>query len=131
MDRHFQPRGLITLEIPPKSQSFLQYNVSIDVGDLVCVRYDLKDGRTGQQYKSVYHLVVSENYSLDTPSEERKWKKKKHKGKNKSSLSPIIVKMKHIGTSSCKVSPKMAGMLRKQPFPTCELQVIHLQESYK
>ena len=131
LDHHYQPGGLITLEIPPKSQSFLQYNVSIDVGDLVCVRYDLKDGRTGQQYKSVYHLVVSEKYSLDTPSEERKWKKKKHKGKNKSSLSPIIVKMKHIGTSSCKVSPKMAGMLRKRPFPTCELQVIHLQESYK
>ena len=35
-DKFFVPIGPVTLEIPPDKQNFLEYNIRINVGDLVC-----------------------------------------------------------------------------------------------
>ena len=72
------------------------------------VRYDVKE----EQCRAVYHFVVDKS----KPNEEE----------NES----VVIELRHIGDSSCQVSPKMETILcNRQPF--CEMQVINLQESYK
>ena len=105
----------ITLTIPRIQQDFLQY-IRIEVGDLVCVRYEVTTKHTTKPLRAVYHLVVS-SVDEDTPQ---------YIGMEKDR----IIKMKSICTSSCQISPEMEAVLREGKF-TCELQLIHLQESYK
>ena len=117
-DEYFIPEGPVKLTIPPEKRDFLEYDIHINIGDLVCVRYDVKE----EQCRAVYHLVVEDKYDGDQPSDDIE-------EENKDRL-PLVVKMKYIGRSSCQVSPRMADVLLKHQ-PTCELQVINLQESYK
>ena len=117
-DEYFVPEGLVKLTIPPEKRDFLEYNIRIKIGDLVCVRYDIKE----VECRAVYHLVVEDKYTGDQPSDDIE-------EENKDKL-PLVVKMKCISRSSCQVSPRMADVLLKHQ-PTCELQVINLQESYK
>ena len=118
-DEYFVPEGLVKLTIPPEKRDFLEYNIRINIGDLVCVRYDIKE----EQCRAVYHLVVENKYAGDQPSDDIEEEENKDK-------LPLVVTMKYIGRSSCQVSPRMADVLLKHQ-PTCELQVINLQESYK
>ena len=39
---YYLPQDPIMLTIPPESRTFIQYNMLINPGDLVCVRYDIK-----------------------------------------------------------------------------------------
>ena len=55
-ENFYLPQGPVVLVIPPESQSFLHYGMNIAPGDLVCVRYDVKE----EQCKAVYHLVVKQ-----------------------------------------------------------------------
>ena len=107
-DEFFVPTGPVTLEILPDKQNFLEYNIRINVGDLVCVRYDVKE----EQCRAVYHFVVDRSKSTEKENES------------------VVIELRHIGDSSCQVSPKMEAILREHP-PSCEMQVINLQESYK
>ena len=112
---YYLPQDPIMLTIPPESRTFIQYNMLINPGDLVCVRYDIKM----KQCKAVYHLVVKKVYT------------KGHKTvcEDENEKLPLIIEMEHIGRYSCLVSPKMATILTKPP--TCELQVINIQNSYR
>ena len=91
-DDYYLPQGKIRLIIPPESKNFLLYNMKISPGDLVCIRYDVKD----EQCKAVYHLVVKEMYEgMQTK-----------------------IEMEYIGRRSCQISPKMAVILKqRQPIP--------------
>ena len=73
------------------------------------------------QCRAVYHLVVTkcENQSV-LEDEEDKYEE-----------LPLVVKMKNVGKHSCLVSPKMAAVLSLPKQPTCELQVVNLQSSYR
>ena len=112
----YLPRAPLTLVIPPENQSFLHYDMKISPGDLVCVRYDVKK----EQCKAVYHLVVKEMYvdrvkKMDTGGGDK---------------NPIIIKLENLGKYSCRISSKMASILRRKQ-PTCELQATNLRESYR
>ena len=119
-DLYYIPEGPVTLTIPPEKRDFLHFGTHIRVGDLVCVRYDVKE----EQCRAVYHFVVAEAY-VDNKSSDHD--EEEDEGEEK---FPLVVKMKHIGKNSCHVSPKMAAVLRKLR-PTCEMQVINLQVSHK
>ena len=112
VDDYYLPQGPVIFTIPPESQSFLLYNMKISPGDLVCVRYDVKE----EQCRAVYHLVVRHVH--------------KRRVEKKSEKDVIDVEMEHIGKHSCQISSKMAKILRHK-HPTCELQVVNLQESYR
>ena len=119
LDTYFIPGDPVKLKIPYRNQNFLQYNIHIDVGDLVCVRYNIEK----EQCKAVYHLVVSDVY------EEEVNKEKKEKGMLKNAL---FFEMKPIGKNSCQISSKMADILTNHSNPpTCELQIVNLQVAHK
>ena len=129
------PQGLVTLTIPPKHCHFLQYNVQISPGDLVCVRYDVKKKDPEQCCKAVYHLVVKNVYKPDEEEKTKRGQLRKQpqhatkEGKKKKD-QPLVIEMEGIGRNSCQISSKMAKVLKRNP-PPCELQIINLQESYK
>ena len=112
-------REPVMFTIPPESNHFLEYNIKINPGDLVCVRYSVKVG--GEECKAVYHLVVRNVYEVE---EGKKLMRKKKKGD-----LPLVIEMENISRNSCQVSSKMANVLKQNP--PCELQIINLQESYK
>ena len=121
---YFIPRDPVELKIPYRNQQFLQYNIHIDVGDLVCVRYNIEK----EQCKAVYHLVVSKVYKEESNKEEDNKEGAEQKEEKKSK----IFEMKPIGKNSCQISSKMADILTKHSNPpTCELQIVNLQVSYK
>ena len=112
VDDYYLPQGPVKLTVPPEIQDFLLYNMKIETGDLICVRYDVKE----EQCRAVYHLVVR--------------KVKKNREKNEEVF--IEVQMEHIGKHSCQISSRMAKILQNEyKHPTCELQVVNLQESYR
>ena len=128
------PQGLVTLTIPPERRHFLQYNVQISPGDLVCVRYDVKKKDPEQCCKAVYHLVVKNVYGLDKEETIRgQLRKLPHatKERKKKKDLPLVIEMEDIASNSCQISSKMANILKQTPPPPCELQIINLQESFK
>ena len=115
------PDGAIELIIPPEKRELFKYRILINTGDLVCVRYDVKE----EQCRAVYHFVVidaceDDGIELDNNDGIEQDKKKK----------PFIIRMKHIGKYSCQVSQQMKAALCKYQ-PTCEMQVINIQESHQ
>ena len=194
IDEYLVPGGPIILEIFPEKRCFLMYGIHIDVGDLVCVRYGVKE----EQCKAVYHFVVSDVYEVEESSEEdfedeesfeedeesfeqdeESFEQNEESfeqyeelfeqyeesfeqdeesfeegyqlsgtdflklfGENDELLIeedenlseknqlPLIIEMKPISRTSCQVSQKMVDALR-QHQPTCEIQVINIQESHQ
>ena len=125
-DLYYLPNGPIKLAIPPECQDFLQYDIRISVGDLVCVRYNVVNKRTKETLRAVYHLVVSLKYTSPLPGSTG------HSDSETEEDKVLHLEMKAMCKSSCQVSLKMADVLREsEDTPTCELQLIHLQESYK
>ena len=122
------PQGLVTLTILPKDRHFLQYNVQINSGDLVCVRYDVKNKDPEQCCKAVYHLAVK---NVIEPEKEKTKEKEPQATLDKKEL---VIEMEAISRNSCQISSKMAKILRRNhdicKYP-CELQIINLQESFK
>ena len=114
-----KPNSQITLTIPPESRHFQHYNMNIGAGDLVCVRYDIKE----DQCKAVYHLVVKKVH-VD------KGNKMEDEDENEDEKYPLVVSMEYKAKRSCQVSPRIADILRRKQ-PSCELQVINLKVSYR
>ena len=112
-DEYYAPDGSVTLEIPFEKRMFFKYSILINVGDLVCVRYDVKK----EQCRAVYHFVVTDAYEKKTGKTERK-------------DLPFVLEMRHFGRGSCHVSQKMKDVLQKYK-PTCEMQVVNVQESHQ
>ena len=112
-DEYYAPDGPVTLEIPFEKRMFFKYSILINVGDLVCVRYDVKK----KQCRAVYHFVVTDAYE-------------KKMGKTERKDLPFVLEMKHFGRGSCHVSQKMKDVLQKYK-PTCEMQVVNVQESHQ
>ena len=115
IDEYLIPDGPILLKILPEKRCFLMYGIQINVGDLVCVRYGVKK----EQCKAVYHFVV-----IDVFEDEESFKKDSEENQ-----LPLMIAMKPISRPSCRVSQKMAATLIRHHQPTCEMQVINIQES--
>ena len=112
-DEYYTPNGPVTLKIPFEKRMFFKYSILINVGDLVCVRYNVKK----EQCRAIYHFVVTDAYEKKTGKTERR-------------DLPFVLEMRHFGRGSCHVSQKMKDVLQKYK-PPCEMQVVNVQESHQ
>ena len=115
-----KPDSQIKLTIPPECRHFQHYNMKIGPGDLVCVRYDMKE----EQCRAVYHLVVKKVYV----DKRNKLVDEDDDDDEDDENCPLIVSMEYKAKRSCQVSPKIANILQKKK-PSCEMQIINLQIS--
>ena len=115
-----KPDTQIILTIPPECRHFQHYNMNIAPGDLVCVRYDMKE----EQCRAVYHLVVKKVH-VDKGGDKMEDDDDDEEDDEK---YPLIVSMEYKAKRSCQVSPKIANILRTKQ-PSCEMQIINLQVS--
>ena len=101
---YYVPNGNVTMEVPLEFQNTMEY-IELEVGSLVCVRYNLPTLR------AVYHMVVN--------------KVEKHGSDDGD--KPSKISMKPISTEACRVPQKMCKVIVQNP--PCDIQIIHLHPS--
>ena len=129
----------ITLTIPAKFEERCGEYFDLQVGNLVCARYDIPlgeekevDGRKVTTASAVYHFVIHQiedpdNNKAQTIVFTKKMSTKKN-AKKPSGDSSKVIHLKFTSKDTARVSPFMRQYLKDS---TCEIQVIPLDLPYR
>ena len=110
-EKYYLPDGKVSFTLPKNFTDQCSELFKINIGDLVCARYGTDPASTT---RTVFHMVVCDVVSEDVKDEE-------------DTSTNIIVFLKIIGTSNCRISESVKRILKD----SCELQVIPLSTSYQ
>ena len=122
-DKHYKPDGELTLNIPSEKVNIFDF-IKVKVGDLVCVRYDIKEEEHvtnhtierhyDEKIVTIFHFVIT--------------KKDKLIKKGTRIVKAVQLSMKAMG-SHCWISEKLRPYLDQCPY--CEMQIIAMPISFK
>ena len=123
----------VTLTISDKFEERCGEYFDIEVGNLVCARYNIPlskqkevEGRVAKTASAVYHFVI------DGIEEAEKPEKKSKKRKSKKSIGQPneVVHLKIVSKEAARVSKFMKPYL-ENPNNSCEIQIIPLDVPYR
>ena len=123
----------VTLTVSDKFEERCGEYFDIEVGNLVCARYNVPlkkpktvEGRVVETASAVYHFVIDDIYEpekLGKKSRKRKYKKSKTQPNE-------VVHLKIISKEAARVSKFMKPYL-ENPNSSCEIQIIPLDFPYR